>query len=232
MITAITHAFQPIVDSLSKSVFAYEALARGVDGSPPHQLFSNLAPAELREQDLASRLGAIALAAKLNMSARISVNAMPWGMEEGGGAELLARHANDCSFPLRKIIVEVTESEIISDIDRFTDIVSGYRRQGIQLALDDFGAGYSGLSLLADFQPDIIKLDMNLVRGIESRGARQSIVRAIVQVCEDLGIEVIAEGVETVAEYRWFRAHNVTLFQGFLIARPGLECLPDVSYPE
>ncbi len=177
-------------------------------------------------------MGAIALAARLNMNSRISVNAMPWGLEEGGGAELLASHANDCSFPLRNIIVEVTEGEIISDVARFTDIVSAYRRQGIQLALDDFGAGYAGLSLLADFQPDIIKLDMNLVRGIESRGARQSIVRAIVQVCEDLGIEVIAEGVETLEEYRWFRDHNVTLFQGFLFAKPGLECLPDVHYPE
>jgi EAL domain-containing protein (putative c-di-GMP-specific phosphodiesterase class I) len=76
----------------------------------------------------------------------------------------------------------------------------------------------------------VIKLDMNLVRSIESRGPRQSIVRAIHQVCDDLGIDVIAEGVETAAELDWFRQQGIHLFQGYLFARPAFEQLLQASF--
>jgi len=85
--------------------------------------------------------------------------------------------------------------------------------------------------MLADFQPDQIKIDMNLVRGIEGNGPRQAIVRAVVQVCGDLGIDVIAEGVETLAEYDFFVEHGVRLFQGYLFARPEFESLPRPHFP-
>jgi EAL domain-containing protein (putative c-di-GMP-specific phosphodiesterase class I) len=100
------------------------------------------------------------------------------------------------------------------------------------VAIDDFGAGYSGLNLLADFQPDQIKLDMKLVRGIERHGPRQAIVRAIDQACQDLGIDVIAEGVETVEEYAWLANQGIKLFQGYLFAKPAFESFPPVHYPQ
>ncbi|MBP7296279.1 MAG: EAL domain-containing protein, partial [Acidobacteria bacterium] len=82
-------------------------------------------------------------------------------------------------------------------------------------------------------QPDFVKLDMQIVRGIESRGPRQAIVRGILRTCRDLGIDVVAEGVETPDEYAWFRSEGIELFQGFLFARPGLECLPtDYHVPD
>ena len=90
----------------------------------------------------------------------------------------------------------------------------------------------SGLNMLADFQPDQIKIDMNLVRGTERHGPRQSIVRAVVQVCGDLGIDVIAEGVESLAEYTWFAEQGVCLFQGYLFAKPGFESLPQAQFPD
>jgi EAL domain-containing protein (putative c-di-GMP-specific phosphodiesterase class I) len=100
------------------------------------------------------------------------------------------------------------------------------------VAIDDFGAGYSGLNLLADFQPDQIKLDMKLVHGIECCGPRQAIVRAIDQACRDLGIDIIAEGVETVEEYTWLANQDIGLFQGYLFAKPAFESFPPVHYPE
>ena len=100
------------------------------------------------------------------------------------------------------------------------------------MAIDDFGAGYSGLNLLADFQPDQIKLDMKLIRGIEWHGPRQAIVRAINQICLDLGIDVIAEGVETELEYAWLASQGIHLYQGYLFAKPGFESFPKVHYPE
>jgi len=89
-----------------------------------------------------------------------------------------------------------------------------------EFAIDDFGAGHAGLNLLAEFQPDLLKLDLRLVRNIERNGPKQAIVRGIRRTCTDLGIEIIAEGVESKDEYRWFRDEGVKLFQGYLFARP------------
>ncbi len=88
------------------------------------------------------------------------------------------------------------------------------------------------MNVLAELQPDVLKLDMSLVRGVESKGARQSIVRAILQVSVDLGIDVVAEGVETMGECEWLVEHGLVLFQGFLIAKPAFESLPAARFPE
>ena len=77
----------------------------------------------------------------------------------------------------------------------------------------------------------MVKLDMKLVRGIESHGPRQAIVRAILQACNDLGIDLLAEGVETVDEFRWFRDEGVQYFQGYLLAKPAFEKLPGFCTP-
>ncbi len=135
-------------------------------------------------------------------------------------------------FPPERLIVEVAEVEAISDHARFAQVLNEYRHAGIRLAIDDFGAGYAGLSLLSEFQPDFLKLDMGLVRGIESHGPRQAIVRAIAQVCVDLGIDFIVEGVETNDEFSWFTDLGVNLYQGYLFAKPMFEGMPPVSIPD
>lgn len=100
------------------------------------------------------------------------------------------------------------------------------RVAGVLLAIDDFGAGSSGLNLLADFQPDILKLDRHLVSNVAQSGPRQSIMRAVLQVCDELGIDVIAEGLETFAEAEWFQRAGVPYWQGYLFGQPGFRCLP------
>ena len=114
----------------------------------------------------------------------------------------------------------------------FSEKMNSYRAEGLKFAIDDFGAGYSGLNLLAEFQPDSVKLDMQLVRDIESKGPRQAIVRAVIRACEDLGIDVIAEGIEHDAEYRWFKRNGITLFQGYLFGRPAFEALTAPLFPD
>ena len=138
------------------------------------------------------------------------------------------RHA----LPIDRVILEVTEGEVIADYAHLGRQLNEFRSMGLKVAIDDFGAGYSGLNMLADFQPDQIKIDMNLVRAIERHGPRQPIVRAVVQVCGDLGIDVIAEGVESAVEFAWFAEQGVRLFQGYLFAKPGLECLPQAQFPD
>ena len=90
-------------------------------------------------------------------------------------------------------------------------------------AIDDFGAGFAGLNLLADFQPDIIKLDMDLIRGIDQSRPRQAIVRGTVAMCEELGIQVIGEGVETADECSALHDLGIHLMQGYLFSRPLFE---------
>ena len=98
-------------------------------------------------------------------------------------------------------------------------------------AIDDFGAGYSGLNLLADFQPESIKIDMSLIRGINVHGPRQAIVRGIIRTCSDLGIDIVAEGIESEHEWRWCAAEGIQFFQGYFFAKPGFEFLPLAFYP-
>lgn len=127
-------------------------------------------------------------------------------------------------------LVEMTEAEKIRDPQHALSIVRDDQRRGFLIASDDFGAGYSGLNLLAEFQPQLVKLDMALVRDIDRHRARQAIVGGVMGACATLGVGVIAEGVETQAEYDQLRAMGVTLFQGYFVARPALEALPEPDW--
>ncbi len=139
--------------------------------------------------------------------------------------------AERAGFALDRIVFEVTEQERVHDTGHLLDILSAYREMGFRTAIDDFGAGYAGLGLLADFQPDLIKLDMHLIRGIATDRVRQALVRSVLACCDELGIEVIAEGVETADELSRLRDMGIRLFQGYLIARPGFQSLPEPVYP-
>ena len=230
---AFSYAFQPIVDTVAREVFSYEALIRGPGNEPAYQVLEQV-PDDLKHQfDQDCRIQAITLSARIGLNCNLNLNFLPRSLELCADAiGNICKAAADNFLPLKRIILEVTEGEVINDHAHFATLLNEYRRMGIKLAIDDFGAGYSGLNLLAEFQPDHVKIDMNLVRGIEKHGPRQAIVRGITQVCGDLGIDVIAEGVETLQEFRWFEDHGIRLFQGYLFAKPAFEKLPTALYPE
>jgi EAL domain-containing protein (putative c-di-GMP-specific phosphodiesterase class I) len=231
--SSISFAFQPIADIESRTVFAYEALVRGPRGESAQHVFSTVSSGQLAEFDHHARIAAVNLASRLGLSARISLNLLPGSLHACPGSldELLGR-AQESGLALDQLLIEVTESEAIERPGEFIDLLNRYRVHGLQLAIDDFGAGYAGLNLLADFQPDLVKLDMHLVRDIDRAGPRQAIAKGVLQVCDDLGIEVIAEGVETLGEYHWFRRVGVRLMQGYLLARPCFEALELPAFPE
>jgi blue light- and temperature-responsive anti-repressor len=230
---AFSYAFQPIVDTVAREVYSYEALIRGRANEPAFRVLE-LVPNDLKHQfDQDSRIQAITLAARIGLKCNLNLNFLPRSLELcADSIGNTCKAAADSCLPLERIILEVTEGEVIDDHTHFAALLNEYRGMGIKLAIDDFGAGYSGLNLLAEFQPDHVKIDMNLVRGIERHGPRQAIVRGIAQVCGDLGIDVIAEGVETLQEFRWFEDHGVRLFQGYFFAKPAFEKFPPVLYPE
>ncbi len=227
-----TFAFQPIVDAPTRSIVAYEALVRGAQGQSASAIIDTIDTHDLPRFDERCRADAMALATRLGIPCDLNLNLLPQGFRADRDclASTLDAAIEHSFFPER-LVVEVTEGEVLGNQHRFQELMDVYRGLGMRLALDDFGSGYSGLNLLADFQPDQIKLDKNLAREIQSRGPRQAIVRAILQVCRDLGIELIAEGIETAAEYHWFRDEGVTLFQGYFFGRPGFEVLPSITLP-
>jgi len=230
---AFSYAFQPIVDVVAREVFSYEALIRGRANEPAFRVLERVPTRAKYQFDEDSRVAAIALAVQLGLNCHLNLNFLPQGLYASDTSvtstlAAAARHA----LPLDRVILEVTEGEVIADYAHLGQQLNEFRSMGLKVAIDDFGAGYSGLNMLADFQPDQIKIDMNLVRGIERHGPRQSIVRAVVQVCDDLGIDVIAEGVESLAEYAWFAELGVRLFQGYLFAKPGFESLPRAHFPD
>ena len=173
------------------------------------------------------------MASQLGIRCDLNLNFLPQSLFlSRSSIDSTLEAAGNCNFPLQRIVVEITEGEVIDDHARFAKLINIYRARGLKVAIDDFGAGYSGLNLLAEFQPDQIKIDMALVRGIEGNGPRQAIVRAIAGACLDLGIELIAEGVESAEEFRWFEGEGVRLFQGYLFAKPGFASLPPAEFPD
>lgn len=145
--------------------------------------------------DQLCRTKAIALAARLELQQILSINFLPNAVYRPERCiRTTLQAANEHHFPVERIMFEITEEERVSDNQHIRDIIEYYRTRGFITALDDFGAGYSGLNRLADFQPDIIKLDMNLLRGVDDDPRRQAIVRHSVAMCRELGITVLAEG--------------------------------------
>ncbi|ALN73912.1 EAL domain-containing protein [Aureimonas sp. AU20] len=226
-------AFQPIYDISESRVWGYEALVRGLQGEGAYSILSQVGPDQKYRFDQRCRVKAIELASRLfprEQSVRLSINFLPNAVYEPAAclrATLLAARKHD--FPLGALMFEFTENEEILDTGHLQRILSEYRRQGFVTALDDFGAGFAGLGLLVDFQPDLIKLDMKLVRGIDTSYPRQVVVASITSAARALGIEVLAEGVETEAEFTILQVAGIRLFQGYYFARPAFEALPQLN---
>jgi EAL domain-containing protein (putative c-di-GMP-specific phosphodiesterase class I) len=227
-----TMAFQPIIDLGNGRIWGYEALVRGLGGEPANTIFSQVTGDLLYQFDQACRVRAIELASKLfptDASMRLSINFMPKSVLEPNVCirpSLIA--AEKAGFRHDQIVFEFTETEQFNDIGHVKAIVENYKALGFLTALDDFGAGYAGLNLLAEFQTDLIKIDMGLIRHIDQDPVRQAITAGILSIANTLDIEVIAEGVETERELIALRAVGVTLFQGYYFAKPKIETLPAV----
>tara|TARA_R110000796_G_scaffold63377_6_gene146631 strand:- start:20610 stop:21308 length:699 start_codon:yes stop_codon:yes gene_type:complete len=225
-------AFQPIVDTRDNSIFAYEALIRGLAGEGALEMLSKVNEDNRYIFDQSCRVKAVELASRLQIPCFISINFLPNAVYQAATCiRATLEAARRYNFPTSRLIFEITENEELVDKAHLKSIITEYKRQGFKTAIDDFGAGYSGLNLLAEFQPDIIKLDMAMVRDIDRDPVRQAIVQGILGVCKALNIDVIAEGIESLAELRLLQGMGVHLFQGYLFAKPAFEQLPAVTWP-
>ena len=226
-----TMAFQPIVNCKTKKVYGYEALARGLNNESAYSIISRVNDDNRYLFDQLCRVKAIALAAQLKLESMLSINFLPNAIYK---PERCIRTTLDAAkkydFPIEKIMFEFTEVEKIEDTVFVKSVIDYYNKFGFATAIDDFGAGYAGLGLLADFQTNIVKIDMGLIRNIDQDASRQSIVKNCINLFHDLNITPLAEGIETKEEMIWLRDAGIELMQGYLFAKPGFENLPDVDF--
>ncbi len=219
-LSKLTMAYQPIVSWMKRRVVAYEALVRSSNATLPHP-GALLAAAEClgRVHDLgrAVRRRVHDDLCRRNPMAQVFVNLHPDDLDDP--------QLYDASAPLTAfadmVVLEVTERASLEGKATIRDRLGRLRRLGYEIALDDLGAGYAGLSSFALLRPDVLKIDMSLVQGIERDPTKQRIVRSMLELVAGTDQRVIVEGVETAAERDALASLGADLMQGFLFARPG-----------
>jgi EAL domain-containing protein (putative c-di-GMP-specific phosphodiesterase class I) len=214
-------AFQPIYDLRADRTFAYEALVR-TDEESLKRTDVLIATAERlgRIHDLGRTVRRAVASAACNVPDDVLLFVNVHGLELTD-EDLFSDH---CALaPIaQRIVLEITE-RIGLDAVAGPARVAMLRKRGYRIAVDDLGAGYAALGALATLEPEIVKLDMSLVRDIERHDTKRRVVGAIATLCRELGSRVVAEGVETAAEFRALHDAGIELFQGFLLARPNRE---------
>lgn len=178
---------------------------------------------------------AIEMAANLKLDSQLNINFLPNAVYEPKACiRLTLQAAARTGFPLDRLTFEFVENEQITNPGHTLSIIEEYRRHGFKIALDDFSTGYSGLLRLADLKPDIIKLDRALVSGCDHDRMRRAIVASLVSLGAEVGIKVVAEGVERLEEVEALRAIGVRFMQGYYFSKPvfeGVARLSDVGWP-
>ena len=222
----LAFAFQPIVNTATRTIYAHEALVRGPGGESAQSVLAGVNDENRYSFDQACRVTAIKNAALLDMTEYLSINFLPNAVYEPAACiRRTLEAARQYEFPIDHLIFEFSETERLNSAAHLLIIGAEYRKHGFKTAIDDFGAGYSGLSLLAEFQPDIIKIDMSLVRDITESRSRRAIVTSVVRMCAELDITVVAEGVETRSELHCLHDVGIDLMQGYYFCRPSFQSL-------
>lgn len=225
----LASVFQPIVSSADPTaVFAHEVLLRASRGDgtavAPSDLFHAAAAGGLLfHLDRAARVQAIRAASEAGVfdAGLAFINFVPSSIYDPAFCLRTTEAAvARAGVSPANVVFEVVESEH-GDPDHLRRILRHYRANGFRIALDDLGAGYSSLNLMATLQPDFVKLDMALVQGVALDPYRARMLDALLGMARGLGVETVAEGVETAADFAWVRDHGATYVQGFAVARPG-----------
>ncbi|HUI89300.1 MAG TPA: EAL domain-containing protein [Anaerolineales bacterium] len=223
-------AFQPIVNAETREIISFEALVRGPHGEPSAWVFAQVPSNRIARFDEVCRWKAINLASHLRIAHRLNLNMSAHALYQIDMTITATFNASiESGIPVRNIVFEVLEDKSMTDRENLLQYLRVIRDFGFKTAFDDFGAGYSGLNLLVEYQPNYIKLDRHLIGNIHQNPVMQSIVLGIRKICDQLSIEIVAEGVEQAGEYQWLREMGIRNFQGYYFARPVFEALPDVA---
>jgi len=219
--------FQPIVHARTPNkIYAFEALLRGLDDEgklvSPGRILEWARKADLMFQvDLAARTSAIRGAVKHGLRAPIFINFTPTSIYDPAFClKTTVQAVRDAGMTPGDVVFEVIESDQVADVKHLLNIMAYYRERGFRVALDDVGSGYSSLNLIHQLRPDIMKLDMELIRNVDRDPYKGAVTEKLLQLAQQLGVQTIAEGIETREELAWVQERGVDFVQGYLIARP------------
>lgn len=213
-------AFQPIVRASDRSIFGYEALLRSEDPSmsgPGPLIHAAERLGELNRLGRAVRQRAARSLRESERPCTMFVNLHPQDLLDPD------LHNDEAALTsvAERVVLEITERSAITDVENARALAMGLRNRGFRIAVDDLGAGYAGLNSFALLEPEFVKLDMTLVRDVDKSTVKQKLVKSLASLCGDMGLHVIAEGVETPEERDKVIELGCDLLQGFLFARPG-----------
>lgn len=221
----LTPVYQPIFSLTDGLVHGYEALSR----LTKHGIFNN--PDDLFERsgefgltsalEMLCRKKALVGAKEMQIPGRIFLNVCPTVLQESGHERgFTATLLEELGIERSRVTFELTERTMIEDYDLFNRVLSYYREQGYSIAIDDLGAGYAGLRMLAQLEPDYVKLARFLIVDIHQSNTKQALVEALVKFCDRIGAQVIAEGIEKPEELEYLISAGVSFGQGYLLAKP------------
>ncbi len=217
--------FQPIVHLQTRQIYGYEGLIRGPVNTvlySPTRLFEAATRAgRLAELDLLCRRAVINRFAQLDLPGRLFINVDPVSLvHEDFRKGLTLEFVEHAGLNPSQLIIELTETHPVEDVHLMQQAMLHYREMGFRVALDDLGAGYSGLKLWSELRPDIVKIDRHFIQGVDQDRTKQQFVTTILKTATALGCRVITEGVETEREYATLRKIGVEMLQGYYFCRP------------
>jgi diguanylate cyclase (GGDEF)-like protein len=233
----ITTLFQPIVDPRTRTIVAHEALTRGPSDSwlhAPQNLFEAARRASLKvDLDFLCMQNAFKRFVAARVSGQLFVNVSPDTIyEDSMFAERFLDLARDAGLAVDRVVIELTEESLLEDYDRLRSTMQRLRRAGCAIAIDDLGAGSSGLRTWSELKPDYVKIDRYFITGIDADPTKLEFVRSMLDMGRAMGCRVIAEGVETERECRELVDLGLDRLQGHLFGRPGATPVPALQQVE
>lgn len=229
----IQSVYQPIIHTKTGEIFSYEALSRGPKDSEffnPLFLFEIAKESDLLfELDNVCRKKAVDNAVKLDPNLKLFINALPSTIHETSFREdYLKEFLKKYNLQPNNLVFEITESLAIQNYEMFMEDIRKYTDEGYEIALDDTGTGYSSFETILKIKPHYIKIDISMVRNVDTDPLKETMIEALVNIAESIGARTIAEGIETVTEYEKIIELGVDFSQGYLFAKPSSP-FPDVD---
>ena len=213
----IQMVFQPIMDLRDRSTVGLEALARfplEPVRSPDAWFAAAASVGALEDLELAAVGAVLACFDSIDPELSIGINLSPSTAASPRFTAMLAGVA------LERVLIEITEHAPVDDYDALATALAPLRRRGLRVAVDDAGAGFASLRHILRLAPDVVKVDMSLIRGIESHPGQRAVTRALISFAEETGAQLVAEGIETEEELEVLRALGANVGQGYLLGRP------------